>query len=162
SSFKGKVTEIADKVMLMSYVHIAHDCRVEKEVVLANCVTLGGHIVVEEKAVIGGITPVHQFARIGKMSIVGGASRIPKDVAPYCLVAGNPAHVHGLNRVGLKRRNYSSQVKGHLKNAYRIIFRSGLNTSHALEKLKKSADCSIPEIKEMVSFIEQSKRGIIK
>ena len=155
-------TLIGNKTMLMSYVHVAHDCSIADEAVLANCVTLGGHIEVQEKAVIGGVTPVHQFVRIGKMAIVGGGSRIPKDVVPYCLVAGNPPHVHGLNKVGLRRRNYSNQVKKKLKEAYRIIFRSALNTSQALEEIKDRGDLNITEVVEIIDFIKSSERGITK
>ncbi len=162
STSSGRATVIGNNTMLMSYVHIAHDCCIKDEVILANCVTLGGHIVVEERAIIGGITPVHQFVRIGAMAIVGGGSRIPKDVVPYCLAAGNPAHVHGLNRVGLKRRNYPYRVKRKLKDAYRLIFRSGLNTSHAVEEIEKKPELDIPQVRQMVAFIKSSERGITK
>ncbi len=162
STKKSCATLIGNKIMLMAYVHVAHDCRIADEAILANCVTLGGHIEVQEKAVIGGVTPVHQFVRIGKMAIVGGGSRIPKDVVPYCLVAGSPAHVYGLNKVGLKRRNYPAQLKKKLKEAYSIIFRSGLNTSHAVEEMEKRKDLDIVEVREMTDFIKTSKRGITK
>ncbi len=162
STKKNSATRIGNRTMLMAYVHVAHDCRIEDEAILANCVTLGGHIEVQEKAVIGGVTPVHQFVRIGKMAIVGGGSRIPKDVVPYCLVAGSPAHVYGLNRVGLKRRNYPEQVKRKLKEAYSIIFRSGLNTTHAVEDMQKRKDLDIQEVREIIDFINTSDRGITK
>jgi len=156
-------TEIGSGVFIMAYVHIAHDCLVGDEVILANCATLAGHVTVQDQAIVGGLTPVHQFAKVGRLSIVGGSTRITKDVPPFCKIAGNPARVSGLNTVGLSRRNYSPEEVSRLKKAYRIIFRSGINTSQALEKI--SADPSLSSdsnIRVLTEFIAGSERGICK
>ncbi|MFH1414590.1 MAG: acyl-ACP--UDP-N-acetylglucosamine O-acyltransferase [Elusimicrobiota bacterium] len=156
------VTSLGNNIMLMSYVHIAHDCIVGDEVILANCVTLAGHVTIEDQAVIGGLTPIHQFTRIGKLSIIGGSSRVPKDILPYCMAAGNRLKITGLNTIGLKRRNFSAEDRSQLKKAYRIIFRSGLNTAQAVEKMKSMQELTSPHVTRMIQFIETSERGIYK
>jgi len=157
-----KKTEIGNNTLIMSYVHVAHDCKVGDEVILANCATLAGHITVEDQAVIGGVTPIHQFSRIGKMAIVGGGTRIPKDVPPFCTIAGNPAQVCGLNDIGLKRRNYSAEERANLKKAYKLIFRAGLNTAQAAAEIEKNSFFNSESVKYLIEFIKDSKRGIIK
>ncbi len=155
-------TSLGDNNLLMSYVHVAHDCIVEDEVIMANCVTLGGHITIESRAVIGGMTPIHQFVKIGKVAMVGGASRVTKDIPPFCRVAGNPLKLFGLNSVGLKRREFSAEEREQLQKAYKIFFKSSLNTSQALRKIKKTARLNSSHINHLVKFIEQSDRGIQK
>ena len=155
-------TKIGSRVFLMSYVHIAHDCFIGDDVIMANCATLAGHVTVDDMAIVGGLTPVHQFVRVGKLSIIGGSSRITKDVVPFCKVAGNPAQVHGLNVIGLTRWGYEKSVKDRLKQAYKIVFRSGVNTSQALKKIESEVCFDCESVRDFSEFIGGSRRGICK
>ncbi len=155
-------TVMGNNNLLMSYVHIAHDCIIGSEVILANCVTLAGHITIDDQAIIGGITPIHQFVHIGKLAIVGGSSRVTKDITPFCKAAGNPLKVYGLNVIGLERKNYSKEDKEQLNSAYKIIFRSGLNTSQAIKKILFESQFTSSHVKLLMEFIEKSGRGICK
>jgi UDP-N-acetylglucosamine acyltransferase len=155
-------TQIGSNCLLMSYVHVAHDCLVGNEVILANCATLAGHLTVEDQAIIGGLTPIHQFVRVGKMAIIGGGSRVPKDIPPFCKAAGNPLRIFGLNNIGLERRNYSNEDKMQLKRAYKLIFRSKFNTSQAVKKIQNDSQFTSKAVKLLVEFIKNSKRGICK
>ncbi len=157
----GGTTRIGNDNLLMSYVHIAHNCEIGNQTILANAVNLAGHVTIEDYAIIGGMTPVHQFVRIGRDCMIGGASRIAQDVLPYTLVAGNPLAVSGLNTVGLHRRGFSGDSISRLKQAYKIIYRSDLNLSQALERLKTTLE-RVPEIDYLIRFIENSERGISK
>ncbi len=154
-------TRIGDNNLIMCYVHVAHDCVIGSGTVLANGVTLAGHVYIEDKAIVGGLTPVHQFVRIGTLSIVGGGSRTTKDVPPYLMAAGSPIRLFGLNSVGLSRRNVSQSVRLQLKKAYKILFRSKLNTTQALERLE-SENNLYDEVQYLISFIKESERGICK
>ncbi|MDA3793491.1 MAG: acyl-ACP--UDP-N-acetylglucosamine O-acyltransferase [Elusimicrobia bacterium] len=156
------VTKIGNKNMLMSYVHIAHDCIIEDKTVIANCATLAGHVTVETGVIIGGLTPIHQFTRLGRFSIIGGCSRVTKDVTPYCKVAGNPVKMYGLNSVGLKRNNFTEKERKDLKDTYRIIFRKKTPTKKAVSKIKSGKLIKSEHVNYMMNFIENSKRGIIK
>ena len=155
------VTIMGDHNLIMAYSHIAHDCKLGNHVIMVNAANLAGHIHVEDYAIIGGLTGVHQFTRIGAHCIIGGASAISKDVAPYLLVSGNRAKPHGLNLIGLKRRGFKEGTIRALKDAYRLIFRSSLLLRTAIEKVRNEVeDC--PEVRHFVEFIEQSKRGICR
>jgi len=155
------VTIIGDHNLIMAYSHIAHNCKLGNHVIMVNAANLAGHIHVEDYAIIGGLTGIHQFTRIGAHCIIGGASAISKDVAPYLLVSGNRARPHGLNLIGLKRRGFKEGTIRALKDAYRLIFRSSLLLRTALEKVRNEVeDC--PEVRHFVEFIEQSKRGICR
>ncbi|GAI43760.1 unnamed protein product, partial [marine sediment metagenome] len=154
-------TVVGNGNLIMAYAHIAHDCRIRDNTILANAVTMAGHIVVEDFAIVGGLTPIHQFCRIGTHSIVGGLSRINKDVPPYSKVAGIPTKVYGLNIVGLTRRNFPKDVIANLKRAFRIIFRGGLNTTQALARVREEVDL-IPEVEYLLDFISKTERGILK
>jgi UDP-N-acetylglucosamine acyltransferase len=155
------VTKIGDNNFLMAYVHIAHDCTIENDVVMANVTTLAGHVTVEDYVFIGGHVAVHQFARIGAYSMIGGFSAIPQDIPPYTTAAGDRAKLYGLNTVGLKRQNFSdSQIK-ELKHAYKILFRSKLTLREAIALLKQDGKLS-KEIKNLIDFIEKNKRGICR
>jgi UDP-N-acetylglucosamine acyltransferase len=155
------VTKIGNNNFLMAYVHIAHDCCIENNVIMANATTLAGHITVEDYAFIGGLVAVHQFTRIGAYSMIGGFSAIPQDIPPYTTAAGDRAKLYGLNTIGLKRQNFSdSQIK-ELKHAYKILFRSKLTLKEALSKLKQKKNLS-KEIKNLIEFIEKNKRGICR
>ena len=157
----GESTVIGDGNFLMAYVHVAHNCIVGNHIIMANAVTLAGHVEIEDHAIIGGLTPVHQFVRIGRHSFIGGGSRIVKDVLPYILVAGNPPRPGGLNIVGLQRRDFSDATCEILHAAYRLLFRTGLNTSQAVEKIGEALP-EMPEVRNILDFIAKSRRGITK
>jgi UDP-N-acetylglucosamine acyltransferase len=154
-------TVVGDDNLLMAYVHVAHNCVIGNQVILANAVMLAGHVVVEDHAIIGGMTPVHQFVRIGAHAFIGGGSRVAQDVPPFVRCAGNPLHVAGLNSVGLTRRGFPPAVLAELKRAYRIIYRSDLNVTQAVDKIRTELE-PYPEVSIFVRFIESSERGITK
>jgi len=126
---------------------------------LSNAVNMGGHVVIEDWVTVGGLTPIHQFVRIGAHAFVGGGSRIPQDVPPYCRAAGNPPKLYGLNTVGLERRGFSEDVRKALKQAYRVLFSSNLNLARALERADEDVP-AIPEVRHLLEFIRASERGI--
>ncbi|MBC8181630.1 acyl-ACP--UDP-N-acetylglucosamine O-acyltransferase [candidate division KSB1 bacterium] len=154
-------TVIGSRCLLMAYVHVAHDCIIGDNVILANAINMGGHVTIESFAAIGGMSPIHQFVRIGSHAFIGGGLRVNKDVPPYILAAGEPIQYAGINRVGLTRKGFSSDVLNEIRKAYKIIYRSGLNVSQAVAKLKNE-ETLIPEVQLIVDFIESSERGIIK
>jgi UDP-N-acetylglucosamine acyltransferase len=158
---EGEETVLGDSNLIMAWAHVAHNCLIGNNTILANSVNLAGHVEVEDYAIIGGVTPVHQFVRIGQHSIIGGGSRVPKDVAPYTKVAGNPPKVYGLNGIGLKRRGFSEEVRMELKRLYRIFFRSGMRVESALEKIRGELP-PLPEIEAFCTFVEKSRRGITR
>jgi len=157
----GEHTRIGDHCLIMAYTHIAHNCTLGDRVILANSVQLAGHVTIEDFAIIGGLTPVHQFTRIGAHSFVGGGSRVPQDVPPYIRAAGNPLVVSGINIVGMQRRGFSAESIDALKRAYRILYRSGLNTSQALERLEEER-FEDPHALHLLEFLGASERGISK
>jgi len=140
ATYEGESTIIGNGNLLMAYVHIAHNCTIEDSVVIANAVSLAGHIKIESKAVIGGVLGIHQFVHIGKMAMVGGMSRIVKDVPPFMLVEGHPCLVRSLNLVGLKRAGLTSADLAILKKAFRILYRSGKSLNQALTELESLSD----------------------
>jgi len=158
---EGGETTIGDDNLLMAYVHVAHNCRIGNGVILANAVMLAGHVAIEDAAIIGGMTPIHQFVRIGRHSFIGGGSRIPQDIPPFVRCAGNPLRVAGLNSVGLARRGFSAEVVAELKRAYRTVYRSELNVTQALEKARAELK-PFPEVTAFIDFIAASERGITK
>lgn len=153
-------TLIGRGCFLMTYVHVAHDCSIGDRVVVANAVQLAGHVDVEEGATIGGLTPVHQFVRIGTYAMVGGGSRLPQDVPPYTCAAGNPYKLYGINTVGLTRAGFSPEVKRALKHAYRLLFNSHLSRSQAIERLRNER-CQTPEVQRLIDFVTTSQRGTL-
>jgi UDP-N-acetylglucosamine acyltransferase len=128
---------------------------------MANAATLAGHIHVEDFAIVGGLTAVHQFSRIGAHSIIGGASAVPKDIPPYMMASGNRVKLYGLNLIGLKRRKFSENTIKALKEAYRIIFRSDILLETALKKVESEVE-DFPEVRHLVNFIRESKRGVCR
>jgi len=154
-------TVIGSQTLLMAYVHIAHDCVIGNHVVLANAVNMAGHVIIEDYVSVGGMTPIHQFVRIGKHSFIGGGLRVPKDVPPYILAAGEPLNYEGINKVGLSRRGFSTETLIQLRRAYKLIYRSGLNVSQAIRQIENTMEL-IPEIRDIINFIRASERGIIK
>jgi UDP-N-acetylglucosamine acyltransferase len=161
STDEGHVTRVGRNCFLMAYSHVAHECAVGDGVIMANSANLAGHVTVEDFAIIGGLTPVHQFCRIGCYAMVGGASAVQKDILPYSKSFGVPARVYGTNSVGLTRRGFSEKARGLLHQAFRLIFYSDLNTSQAVGRIKADLE-QTPEIAHLLEFIEGSKRGIAK
>jgi len=155
----GGMTSIGDNNLFMACCHVAHDCHIGNDCVLANYVGLSGHVTIEDRAVIGGLSGVHQYARVGYLSMIGGCSKVNQDVPPYSLVDGNPATLRGLNIVGLKRADVASPVQKALHHAFKILFNSGLNRSNALLQVKDQLN-GLPEIDRVIDFIQTSKRGI--
>jgi UDP-N-acetylglucosamine acyltransferase len=158
---EGQETVIGNANLLMAYVHVAHDCVIRDHVILANSVNLAGHVEVEDYAIVGGVTPVHQFVRIGRYSIVGGGSRVPKDMPPYLKAAGNPLRVVGTNAVGLERHRFSADARRILKEAFRILYRSDLNVSQAVSRIREEFPESA-EVAHLLEFIAASDRGIVR
>jgi UDP-N-acetylglucosamine acyltransferase len=155
------VTVIGDHNLLMAYVHVAHNCKLGDRIVMANVATLAGHVHVEDYAIIGGLTAIHQFTSIGAHCIIGGASAVVKDIPPYTMVSGNHAKLFGLNLVGLKRRDFPEKTIKALKDAYRIIFRSHLLLDAALKKAQEEVE-GIPEVNHFIKFIKESTRGVCR
>jgi UDP-N-acetylglucosamine acyltransferase len=152
-------TQVGSDCLLMAYTHVAHDCVLGDQVILGNAVNMAGHVAIEDWAIVGGVTPVHQFVRIGTHAYVGGGSRVSQDVTPYCLVAGSPAKLYGLNSVGLMRRGFSPEVRAALKRAYRLVFNPQLNVSQGVERAAAEVE-PLPEVVRLLDFIRGSERGI--
>ncbi|HXY60145.1 MAG TPA: acyl-ACP--UDP-N-acetylglucosamine O-acyltransferase [Chthoniobacterales bacterium] len=154
-------TRVGSRGNFLAYSHIGHDCTVGNEVVFSNNGTLAGHVQVGDNAVMGGLTAVHQFCRIGRFAITGGCSKIVQDVPPFMIADGNPAEIRGVNLVGLERKKYPADTVKPIKEAFRLIYRSKYNTAQALEAVRKELP-QTEEILEIVKFIEQTERGIIR
>lgn len=154
-------TEIHDNVLLMAYVHVAHDCVIQRNCILANNVNLAGHIEVGEYAILGGMTAVHQFVKIGEHVMVGGGSLVRKDIPPYVKAAREPLSYAGVNSIGLRRRGFNSDQINHIQDIYRILFVRGHNTRQALKLLETSIRIT-PERDRIIEFITQADRGIMK
>lgn len=157
----GGVTTIGDHNLFMAYVHVAHDCHIGNHVVMANAATLAGHVTIEDRAIIGGLSAIHQFARIGTCVMIGGCSAVPQDVPPYMNATGNRAKLYGLNTIGLQRNNFSEDAISRLKKAYKILFRSKMTLETALEKVTEELG-GAAEVDYLVNFIRQSERGICR
>lgn len=153
-------TAVGQGCLLMSYVHLGHDCLVGDGAILSNSVQLAGHVHVAEKAVMGGMTGVHQFVRVGCYAFVGGFSSVVKDVPPYTKADGSPARLYGLNTIGLQRHGFARETREALKQAYRLFFRSSINISQALERARIELP-PLPEVERFVAFIEGSERGVV-
>jgi UDP-N-acetylglucosamine acyltransferase len=153
-------TIIKDNCLLMAYVHVAHDCIVQSKVILANGVQLGGHVEIGYHATVGGMSPVHQFCKVGEHAFIGGGRVALQDVPPFILATGEPLKYAGINSVGLRRRNFNQKSRRNIKNAYKLIYKSNLNIKQAVQSIKDSMDIS-PEIKTIIQFIKDSDRGLI-
>jgi UDP-N-acetylglucosamine acyltransferase len=156
----GGKTVLGNENFIMAYSHVAHDCQIGNQVVMANGATLAGHILIEDHAIIGGLSAIHQFCRIGAHAIVSGLTGLSQDVPPYMMAAGSRAKLFGLNTVGLKRAQFSEQTIRALKKAYRIIFRSSLTLEKAMKAVEEDDIFLIPEVRHLLDFIQHSKRGI--
>jgi UDP-N-acetylglucosamine acyltransferase len=153
-------TTVGRHCFIMSYVHLAHDCHLGDGVIISNATQLAGHVTVEEKAILSGVSAVHQFALIGRYSFIGGCSRVAKDVPPYVKAVGNPVKLYGLNTVGLQRNGFSEDTIRELKRAYRLFFKSELNVSQAKARAESELK-RIPEVEEFLRFFERSDRGVV-
>jgi UDP-N-acetylglucosamine acyltransferase len=154
-------TVVGKNCFLMTYSHVAHDCVVGDHVILSNGTQLGGHVHVDERAIISGMCAVHQFTKVGAFAFVGGMSRVVKDVPPYVKAVGNPTKLYGLNSVGLQRNGFTEETLAELKRAYRLFFRSEFNITQALERAETELK-PIPEVKTFIKFVEASGRGVVQ
>jgi len=158
---EGDATVIGSHNNLLAYTHVAHDCQLGDHIVMSNVATLAGHVTVEDCAIIGGLAAVHQFCRIGTMSIIGGCSKVVQDIPPYMMADGNPATTRALNKEGLKRNDISEETQAALRQAHRILFRDNLTVTNAIEKAKAEIPAN-PELDHLLDFIQSSERGIAK
>lgn len=159
ATFDGDFTVVGDRCHIMAYSHVAHDCRLGNEVIMANAATLAGHVVVEDQAIIGGLSGVHQFVTIGKLSITGGCSKVVQDIPPFMTADGNPLQVRGINKIGLERHGAPRETIRVLLDAYRLLYRKKMGAremvAHSREHLAR-----IPELEHLEHFVENSQRGI--
>ncbi|KAA3637271.1 MAG: acyl-ACP--UDP-N-acetylglucosamine O-acyltransferase [Calditrichaeota bacterium] len=154
-------SECGKNCLLMAYSHVAHDCLIGDNVIMANSVNLAGHVEVHDYAILGGLVPVHQFTKIGAHAMVGGGFRVQQDIIPYALAGGYPLKIAGINSVGLKRRGFSADAIKAIQATYKILFHSQLNTTQAVEKIQSDGNI-VPEVKLILDFIASTERGIVK
>jgi UDP-N-acetylglucosamine acyltransferase len=154
----GGKTLVGNGNLFMAYSHVAHDCRVGNNCVIANSGTLAGHVTIEDRAVIGGLVAIHQFVRVGKLSIIGGCSKVVQDIPPYSTCDGHPARIYGLNLIGLRRNECSREVIRSLNSAYKILFNSGLVLKRAIAEVEKEKLCG--EVAYLIEFVKNSQRGL--
>ena len=160
SCIEGSEVTVGDHCLIMTYCHIAHNCSLGNRVIMSNNATLAGHVTVGDHAIIGGMTPVHQFSRIGCYAMVGGMSRVTHDIPPYTIGAGIPFKFGGLNLIGLKRQGFSMETRRALSHAFRLVYRSGLHVEDALQKIELELPM-IPEVKHWINFCRETKRGLM-
>jgi len=158
---KGGVTYIGSGNLLMAYSHVAHDCKIGNGCIIANSGTLAGHVTVEDKVIIGGLTGIHQFVRLGKMSIIGGCSKVVQDIPPFSTCDGRPARVYGVNLIGLKRSHISKEVRSNLKKSFKFLFYSSLSLKNATDKVENTVE-RFEEIDYLLDFVKNSKRGVCR
>ena len=156
---EGSSTVIGDENFIMAYCHIAHNCLLGNNIIMVKQASLTGHCTVENKAFLSGMTGFHQFTRIGTLAMVSALTAINKDIPPYVICGGRPGVAQGINVVGMRRAGIGPQIRAEIKEAYKLLYRSGLNVSQAIEQIKKSLKSA--EVAHMVAFIEASKRGIL-
>ena len=157
----GGLTKIGNDNLLMAQAHVAHDCQLGSEIIMANAATLAGHVEIADKASVGAYSGVHQYCRIGYEAFVGGYSVVVKDAMPFAIIQGNHAKCYGLNRLGVKRRGYSKDAIEKLNHAFHLLLSAKLNTTQAVDKIREEIkDCK--EVDLLVDFIENSKRGVVK
>lgn len=158
---EGEETRIGSHCLMMAYTHVAHNCVVGNNVIMSNAATLAGHVLVEDRAVIGGLTGVHQFVKIGRNAMIGGASKVVQDVVPYTIVDGHPAKVSGLNSVGISRAGVPIESRRNIKKAYKLLYRSGLSLAQAIAVIEQEVD-SCPEVEHFLRFLRNADRGICR
>jgi UDP-N-acetylglucosamine acyltransferase len=152
-------TTVGARCFIMTYVHLAHDCHVGDDVVIANATQCAGHVTIHDRAILSGLNAVHQFVTIGTYSFVGGGSRVNQDIPPYVKAVGNPMELYGLNSLGLQRAGFPGETVAALKRAYRLFFNSDLNLSQALERARTDLP-AFPEVERFLAFVESSERGV--
>jgi UDP-N-acetylglucosamine acyltransferase len=152
-------TTVGARCFIMTYVHLAHDCHVGDDVVIANATQCAGHVTIHDRAILSGLNAVHQFVTIGTYAFVGGGSRVNQDIPPYVKAVGNPMELYGLNSIGLQRAGFSGETIAALKRAYRLFFNSDLNLSQALERARSDLP-AFPEVERFLAFVESSERGV--
>jgi len=157
----GECTTLGSHNNMLAGAHVAHNVTLGNHIIMSNVATLAGHITVEDYAVIGGVAAVHQFCRIGKMSIIGGCSKVVQDVPPFMMADGNPATTRTINKVGMTRNGISEEAQTALKQAYKLVFRSGLTIPNSLERMEAELP-PLPEVQHLIQFIRTSERGIGK
>jgi UDP-N-acetylglucosamine acyltransferase len=157
----GGVTSVGNRNLFMNFSHVAHDCQIGNRVVFANGATLAGHVIVEDHVIVGGLSAVHQFVRLGESSMLGGGAMVVQDVPPFCVVQGDRAGLVGLNVEGLRRRGFADDELRALRIAYRTLFRSGLTVRDAIRKMREEQTLG-EAAKRMLRFVESSKRGICR
>ncbi len=155
---EGESTRLGDNCFFMCNVHLGHDCDFGSNIIIAPGAVIGGHVAVADRAFISGVVAVHQFCRIGELAMIAGGTKVVKDIPPFAMADGNPATLIGNNVVGLRRNGYDAKQRAAIKNSYKTLFKSGLNTSQALAQLKHEAHGS--EVAAIIDFFEQSKRGV--
>ncbi len=159
ATFDGDFTVVGDRCHIMAYSHVAHDCRLGDEVIMANAATLAGHVVVEDQAIIGGLSGVHQFVTIGKLSIIGGCSKVVQDIPPFMTADGNPLQVRGINKIGLERHGASKDTIRALLEAYRLLYRKKMGAKEMVARSRETL-ARIGELEHLEQFVENSQRGI--
>jgi UDP-N-acetylglucosamine acyltransferase len=157
----GEATVIGSHNHILAYSHVAHNVRLGSFIIMSNVATLAGHVTVEDYAVIGGLAAIHQFCRIGKMSMIGGCSKVVQDIPPFMIGDGNPAETRTVNKVGLERNGVSEEAQAALRQAYKILFREGLTNSNALARIEQELP-PLPEVQHLAQFVRTSERGISK
>lgn len=158
---EGEETRVGNNCLFQACTHVAHNCIVGNNVIMSNCAGLAGHVIVEDRVVIGGIAGIHQFVKIGRNAMVGGMAKVVQDIPPYVIADGQPARVIGLNSVGLSRAGSSEEVRHDLKQAFRIIYRSGFSLSRAIEEMEMQLNSSV-EIENLLRFLRNADRGIMR
>jgi UDP-N-acetylglucosamine acyltransferase len=157
----GGTTRIGDDNLLMAQAHVAHDCQLGNEIIMANAATLAGHVEIADRASVGAYSGVHQFCRIGYEAFVGGYSVVVKDAMPFAIIQGNHAKCYGLNRLGMRRRGYSKETIEKLNHAFHLLLSAKMNTTQAVERIRAEiTDCK--EVDLLTRFIDESKRGVVK
>lgn len=157
----GEVTTLGSNNLILAYCHIAHNVRLGDHIIMSNVATLAGHVMVEDGAVVGGLAAVHQFCRIGKLSMIGGCSKVVQDVLPFMVVDGNPGETRTINKVGMERNGVPPEAQTALRQAYKILFRDGLTIPNAVARIEKELP-ALPEIQHLVQFIRASERGVTR
>jgi UDP-N-acetylglucosamine acyltransferase len=157
----GEVTTVGSNNHILAYAHLAHNVRLGNHIIMSNVATLAGHVTVEDGAVVGGLAAVHQFCRVGTLSMIAGCAKVVQDVPPYMIVDGNPAETRAVNKVGMERKGVPEEAQVALRQAYKILFRDALTTPNALARIEKELP-ALPELQHLVQFVRASERGITK
>lgn len=158
---EGEETRVGSNCLLMAYTHVAHNCVVGNHVIMSNAATLAGHVIVEDRVIIGGLAGIHQFVKIGRNAMIGGASKVVQDVPPFVIVDGHPAKVAGLNNVGMARAGISEVARRNLKKAYKMLFRSGLTLAQSIAVMEQELE-SCEEVEHFLRFLRNAERGICR